>query len=210
MKTLLHLLILSCSINLALAEKSIVFQGEKGILVMESESTQSKLGSWKKKKDVPEFSGECHLEFTGNKITNGPPNSPLEYNFTVDKDGVYTLVLKARKRLETKREDLSNDCFVSLKGDFQAAGNVPKKLLETPTKMFGGAADSWGWARKLDDKHTKYDPKYKLIADKQYTLTIHGRSKNFNLDNIMFVHESVPLKTALKNQPKESKQTSKN
>ncbi len=54
---------------------------------MEAESTTSSLGAWKKKTDMPDYGGECHLEFTGNTPEIGPPKSPLKYSFRIDKDG---------------------------------------------------------------------------------------------------------------------------
>ncbi|MEM9479801.1 MAG: hypothetical protein AAGA58_09140 [Verrucomicrobiota bacterium] len=186
-----------------LASADTVFLEKDGIVAIEAESTSSRLGDWKKKTDVADFMGECHLEFTGNKPENGPPKSPLEYQFTIEKGGTYQLTLRARKRLETEREDISNDCYVSLEGDFEAAGGAPLKLLEEPTKMFGGNSDSWGWTRRLDANHKKHDPLYALKSGETYTLTIHGRSKNFNLDRILLVHKDVGLREAQKKNPRE-------
>ena len=63
-----------------------IFHAKEGLLVIEAESTESSLGKWEKKKSVEVYTGECHLEFTGNKPDNGPATSPLQYVFTVDKD----------------------------------------------------------------------------------------------------------------------------
>ena len=84
------------------------FQEKSGIIAIEAEATTSRLGRWEKKTDVADYMGECHLEFTGNKAENGPPNSPLKYDFTIQKGGIYQLTLRARKRLETDRADISN------------------------------------------------------------------------------------------------------
>lgn len=81
------------------------FQERGGLVVVEAESTTSHLGSWKKKTEVEDYGGECHLEFTGNKPELRPPKSPLKYRFRVSKVGKYQLSIRARKRLETKRED---------------------------------------------------------------------------------------------------------
>jgi len=167
-----------------------VFEEKRGLVVMEAESTGSRLGDWKKKTDVKGFEGECHLEFTGNKTESGPPKSPLKYEFTISKEGNYTLTIRARKRLESKRADISNDCFVALKGDLESGGKAPLKTLKKDTKMFGGNANDWGWANSLDENHKKFPPVYKLKAGETYELTIHGRSKNFNMDRIILYHES--------------------
>lgn len=166
-----------------------VFQEKSGVLVMEAESTSSSLGSWIKKTDVKDYAGECHLEFTGNKPESGPPKSPLKYTFQINKGGTYELALRCRKRLETKRADISNDCYVALKGDFESGGDAPLKFLQSDTKLYGGSPDGWGWSAKLDRDHKKYSPRYELKAGETYTLIISGRSKNFNIDRIYFVHE---------------------
>jgi len=149
-----HLLVAPFLISSLLGAKPI-FMEKGGIVAIEAESTHSSFRKWKRKTDVANFSGECHLEFTGNSITNGPPHSPLRYQFQISKPGKYTLTLRARKRLESDRHDLSNDCYVAVKGDFEAGGKAPLKILKDDTKMFGGNPDSWGWTRQLD-AHQKY------------------------------------------------------
>jgi hypothetical protein len=182
-----------------------VFQEKNGVLVMEAESTTSSLGVWKKKTDVPEYGGDCHLEFTGNTPESGPPKSPLKYSFRINKSGTYDLAIRCHKRLETKRSDISNDCYVSLKGDFDSGGDVPLKILKDDTKLFGGDATKWGWSSQLDVNHKKYNPRYQLKAGETYELTVSGRSKNFNIDRILFVHEDEGISSVKKNNPAESK-----
>ncbi len=171
---------------------------------MEMESTTSRLGRWEKKTDVEGYKGECHLEFTGNKIMNGPPASPLVYYFQIQKEGKYTLALRARKRLETERDDLSNDCYVAVSGNYTSGGDAPLNILKEDTKMFGGNPDSWGWALKLDSNHKKYIPIYAFKSGETYKLTISGRSKNFNLDRVFFIHESHNVKKTYSKNPAES------
>lgn len=77
---------------------------------MEAESTDSSLGRWKSKASLEGYQGSAHLEFTGNKPENGPPQSPPRSAFRIHKAGKYCLVLRAHKRLETKREEISKDC----------------------------------------------------------------------------------------------------
>lgn len=182
-----------------------VFLERGGIVAIEAESTTSRMGDWKKKTDVKDFSGECHLEFTGNKPESGPPKSPLKYSFKISKAGKYQLSIRARKRLETKREDISNDCFVALKGDFTSGGKVPLKVLKEDTKMFGGRPDDWGWTMSLDPHGEKFPAIYELKAGETYEFTISGRSKNFNIDRFIFVHESSSLKEVQRKNPPESK-----
>lgn len=168
-----------------------VFQGKQGLVVIEAESTSSSKGKWKKKTSVEGFSGECHLEFTGNKPANGPATSPLKYRFTVDKDGEYKLMIRAFKNLEGEPHDRCNDCYVKLKGDFNTGSEAPLKILKEDGKLYGGSEKSWGWTSRLDVKHKKYQPLYKLKAGEEYLLTISGRSQRFNMDQIIFKHSSV-------------------
>jgi len=173
-----------------------VFDGKDGLVIIEAESTSSSKGKWKKKTSIPGFTGECHFEFTGNKPSNGKATSPLKYNFTVDKDGNYLLLIRAFKRLEGEPKDRCNDCYVRLKGDYDTGGQAPLKMLKSDTKLYGGDHKKWGWTAKLDDKHKKFSPVYKLKAGEKYTLVISGRSQRFNMDRIIFKHESVDNKKA--------------
>ena len=181
------LALLLCAGSTSAAE---VFNGKDGLVIMEAESVSSK-GRWKKKTSVEGFTGECHLEFTGNQPSGGSPGSKLKYYFTVDKDGVYQLLIRAHKRLDGARHDLCNDCYVKLKGDFDTGGKVPLKVLKTDTKIYGGSDKEWGWTSQIDSNHKKYPPLYKLKVGKKYTFTISGRSQRFNIDRIIFKHESV-------------------
>lgn len=183
--------------------KGPVFVEKGGIIAIEAESTGSGKGAWKEKTEVKDFSGTCHLEFTGNSTLSGPPKSPLKYYFKVKKAGKYQLTIRARKRLETKREDISNDCYVSLKGNFGEGGGAPLKILKEETRMFGGNADDWGWANTLDFEK-KAPAIYELKEGETYELTISGRSKNFNIDRFLLVHESLKLRDVQKDNPRES------
>lgn len=198
------LLILPIVAHALQAADDPVFLEKKGIVAMEAESTDSRLGKWVKKTDVADFSGECHLEFTGNSTISGPPDSPLKYHFRITKSGKYQLTIRARKRLETKREDISNDCYVALQGDFDEGGGAPLKALREDTKMFGGAADKWAWTMQLDANHKKFPAIYELKEGETYELTISGRSKNFNIDRILLVHEDENLRKVQQSNPPES------
>jgi hypothetical protein len=180
------------------------FAAKDGLLIMEAESTASSLGKWEKKKSVEGYTGECHLEFTGNQPSNGPATSPLRYIFTVDKDGVYSLIIRAHKRLDGARTDLCNDCYVSLDGSFESGGDAPLDMLKEDTKLYGGSEKGWGWTAKLDKNHKKFQPRYNLKKGEKYQLTISGRSQRFNMDRIIFTHTSVKDPDAKDPKAKES------
>ncbi|VGO21513.1 hypothetical protein [Pontiella sulfatireligans] len=168
-----------------------VFEGKDGLLIIEAESTKSSKGDWEKEKSVEGYTGECHFEFTGNQPASGPAADPLEYRFTVDKDGEYRLLIRAHKRLDGEPGDRCNDCYIRLMGDFDTAGKAPLDMLKSDTKLYGGDAKGWGWTAQLDKHHKKFPPLYKLKAGEKYTLIISGRSQRFNMDRIIFKHKSV-------------------
>lgn len=182
-----------------------VFEGKDGLVIMEVESTISSKGDWKPMTTIAGFTGKCHFEFTGNKPSHGPAQDPLKYAFTVDKDGVYDLMIRCHKRLAGEEQDKCNDCYVRLKGDFEGAGKTPKSILVSDTKLFGGLAKGWGWTDRLDVKHKKWPAVYTLKAGEEYTLVISGRSQRFNMDRIVFKHNSVNMKTARSSKCPESK-----
>lgn len=167
-----------------------------GLVIMETEFTNSNLGLWIEKTDVSGYTGSGHLEFTGNDQSSGPPTSPLTYTFTITNGGVYRLMIKARKRLDGAESDKSNDCYVKLDGDFDESpnandvhnGDALEADLRRNLKFFGGNANNWGWALQLDlgGENNKRNAVYTFKNGETYTLTLHGRSKNFNMDKIVF------------------------
>jgi hypothetical protein len=168
-----------------------VFEGRDGLVIIEVESTVSSTGDWVKMKSIDGYTGDSHFEFTGNKPATGPAKDPLEFQFTVDQDGIYKLLIRCHKRLAGEEPDKCNDCYVRLEGDFTSGGNVPQKMLETDTKLYGGSPTEWGWTAKLDRDHKKFDPLYNLKAGETYTLVVSGRSQRFNMDRIVWKHEGV-------------------
>ena len=186
-----------------------IHQGADGLVVIESESTQSDLGLWVARKTCDGFTGAGHLEFTGNRAAGGSPLSPLTYLLTVDRDGVYGLTIRGHKQLvgdngKKSRGDHCNDCYVRLEGDYEAAGVIPKTVLSQDTKVYIQGRDivSWGWTKNLDfrdpedRKHKRRVPLYNLKANEVYKMTISGRSQRFNMDRIVLYHESVDVEEA--------------
>ena len=181
------------------------FLEKQGVVVIEAESTKSDLGLWQlhdqKLKNDPV--GKGYLEFTGNKVTNGPAKSPLEYMFKVEKSGLYTLHLRCARETVGDRTDVANDCFVSLKGNYSQVPKVgtkhgddaPLKPLQNDTKFFGGDDNKFVWAsgNKLDlgGHRNKRVAVYDLVGGEIYKLIVSGRSQKFKLDRIIFRHESV-------------------
>ncbi|MDF7808633.1 hypothetical protein P4E94_14380 [Pontiellaceae bacterium B12219] len=76
-----------------------VFEGKDGLVIIEAESTASSRGDWEEKQTIEGYTGDCHFEFTGNKPATGPAKDPLEFQFTVDQDGIYRLLIRCHKRL---------------------------------------------------------------------------------------------------------------
>ena len=168
------------------------FQESGGLVVMEVESTLSNLGEWIPKTDVSGYCGEGHLEFTGNSPGGGQPASPLVYRFTIEKEGTYQLAIRARKRLDGQPGDRCNDGFVRVVGEYDAVeGGAPMDVLVRNTKFFGGDANQWAWAQRLDASHKKYAPLYRFKSGETYTLVLSGRSMRWNIDRIVFYHAGL-------------------
>ena len=192
-KILLHALSLFIILGVTFVSAQQTTWVEKnGLLIIETESTRSPLGKWKKKTDNPNYTGSGHLEFTGNGINGGNADSPLTYKFKINKAGDYSLFIRARKRLEGAEPDKCNDGWVKMAGDFDAVSDgAPKDWLTGNTKMFGGPETGWGWALKLDKHEEKKLPKYKFKQGEVYTFTLSGRSIRWNTDRLVFAHSSI-------------------
>lgn len=180
---------------------SPVHEEKDGVVMIEAESVTSRLGEWEPMTEIEGYSGGGYLQFMGNKPTSGKPNSKLEYVFKITKGGLYYLALRCAREKVGNRDDLANDCYVALKGDFGPGPNsgdkngndAPGEMLKENTKFFGGNDKQFVWAHggRLDPggHNNKRVAIYELRTGEEYTLVVHGRSKLFKLDQIAFVHE---------------------
>ena len=192
-----------------------VFLEAEGVVVIEAESSHSKPGKWEGKTDIEGYTGRGYIEFTGNKPAGGNADSPMVYYFRINKAGVYRLHLRAHKRLEGEESDKCNDAYVRVAGDFSATDKAGDKHnddaqlddLKKDTKCFGGSDKGWGWAETLDlgGHNNKRLPKYVFKSGETYALVISGRSQRFNIDRIVFCHESVDVRQAKDTERAESK-----
>jgi hypothetical protein len=197
------------------AEARDVFFESDGVVVIEAENSSSKPGKWVGKTDIDSFTGKGHIEYTGNKPAGGPVGSTLVYFFKIEKAGTYTLHLRAHKRLGDEEPDKCNDAYVRVEGNFTASEDAGDKhnddarleTLRKDTKLFGGSDKGWGWAETLDlgGHNNKRKPKYVFKAGQTYALGVSGRSQRFNIDRIVFRHESVEMKKAKDAELPESK-----
>lgn len=174
-----------------------------GIVSIEAEASDSPLGNWKLKTEISGFSGSGYLEFMGNTPINGPADSPLQYQFKIQQEGLYHLHFFCARETVENRNDLANDAYVRLEGDFSAGPNpgnehgmdAPFEMLQADTKFFGGDDKTFVWAsgNRLDPggHNNKRVAVYHLKAGETYTFTISGRSQLFKLDRFVFRHESV-------------------
>ncbi|MEO0476838.1 MAG: hypothetical protein AAF085_12850 [Planctomycetota bacterium] len=212
-------LVIAALLAVPTASARQVFVESDGLVVMEAESTTSKSGNWEGKTAVEGYTGEGHIEYTGNKPAGGPVGSTLVYFFKIEKAGIYTLHLRAHKRLEGEEPDKCNDAYIRVEGDYEASKDAGDKhgddarlgTLEKDTKLYGGHAKTWGWAETLDlgGHNNKRNPKYVFKAGETYALGISGRSQRFNIDRIVFRHESVDLKKAKDPEAPESEKVKK-
>lgn len=213
-QTLLKILVL-CAVGLtgsASAER--VYVAQDGLVVMEAENTESALNGhanhpWIIQDTVEGNLGCAHIEFQGNASPGGQPKSPIQYKFKVDQNGTYALQLRAHNRHEAEDEndwnnDWNNDCYVKMAGNFESGdAGVTVAELSADKKMWGGSATGWGYTWNIDSggKHKK--PRYQFKTNEVYTLTLSGRSKKFNIDQI-FIRDVARVGNVTNRQYEES------
>ena len=165
-------------------------------IFIEAEKTASNLQKWQLVEEgdnnyVKGASNSSYLEFMGNKPITGKPNSPLQYQFTVPKDGDFQLMLMSSKRLAGVKSDWCNDAFVRLSGDFESASQLKTEDLKKDIKILQDGNDEtseleWHWASTAEkDRHVYNKFIYHLKAGEEYMLTLSGRSKRFSIDYIV-------------------------
>jgi hypothetical protein len=205
-------LALLVSTTLSLAQ---TYNESGGLVVMETENTESPLGLWQKQTSLAGYSGTGYLKFLGNTYETGPPTSPLEFNFKINQAGLYYLHLHCAKETHDGRTDVANDCYVRVEGDYNAGpppytshgDNASLTLLQSNTKYFGGATNAWKWengqnssgsAGNLDPggETNKRVAVYDFKAGQTYKLVVSGRSKFFRLNRIVFRHTNTAAATA--------------
>lgn len=204
-------MLISVSFSCANLSATTIHRETNGLVAIELEDTDSPLGLWKLKRTKlgNDFSGDGYLEFTGNSPISGEPKSPLEYTFTINKEGLYYLHLRCAKEVLTikgkKRTDVANDCYFRVEGDFGAGPNAgdkhgkdaPLALLKSDTKFFGGANNKFEWAsgNRLDPggHNNKRVAVYKFKAGETYQLIVSGRSQFFKVDCLAFRHADVSV-----------------
>ncbi len=187
-----------------------IYQESGGLVVMEVEETASPLGQWERQSVLPGYSGAGYLQFLGNNFENGPAASPLEFQFQIQQSGLYALHLHCAKETHEGRNDVANDCYVRVEGDYQAGpgpheghgDHASLALLRADTKYFGGATDAWKWENGEDSSggagnldpgghQNKRKAVYDFKAGETYKLIISGRSQFFRLNRIVFRHRGT-------------------
>ncbi|MFC5051856.1 hypothetical protein ACFPK9_14730 [Rubritalea spongiae] len=204
---------LSCStISISSLLAADTIEESNGIVFIELEDTDSRLGKWKLRDTNLKNSFSCkgYLEFTGNTPSKGAPESPLEYTFTINKDGLYFLHLRcAKETVEIRgkeRDDVANDCYFRVEGNFEAGpkaadkhrAQAPLELLKQDTKFFGGADNEFVWVsgNRFDPggHNNKRIAVYHFKAGETYKLVMSGRSQSFKVDCLAFIHADQPSK----------------
>lgn len=203
-----------------------VYNEVDGLVIMEAENTPSAYGEWAldTSTDVDHTTGSGSLAFTGNSPINGPPGSPLEYTFKINRSGIYYLDLHcARETLvinDKTRTDVANDGYIRVDGDYEARSpnpndtpddsgkyakayhseDAPLAVLQSDYKYFGGGDNHFLWQSgnriDLGGHKNKRVAVYDFKAGETYTLVIHGRSQRFKINRIIFRHEDVNAETA--------------
>jgi hypothetical protein len=141
-----------CLLAAVRARAGTVYQEDGGLVIMEMENTSSPLGQWieinpGEPNYVSGATGTGHLEFTGNGINGGNPNSPLTYTFQINLAGNYHLNLRARKRLDGEASDKCNDCYVKMAGNSHPAAATTRPRLSRWTRSCTAAMPTGGVGR---------------------------------------------------------------
>lgn len=190
-----------CNINLLFSQKIA-----ENYIVFEAENTTSNLGEWKlitsldsgyfnPEGGMPPING-TYLEFTGNTVGGGQASSPLVYTFVCPKTGVYQCAMRMHQRLMGNKDDKCNDVYVKLEGNY-TSGNDQFTLehLQNNTKFYGRGIATWGTAHSGEGgvNHKIGKMLYKLIQGEEYRFTMSGRSKNTQIDYILFFETSLAI-----------------
>lgn len=188
-----------------------------GIVVMEAENTDFSNTKWESRNSSPplyngsnSFTGTGYLEYRGDNAFREPDDNALEYTFKINNAGTYFLLIRGFKNHNQEgsnvpfEEDLNNDCWVKMSGDFDAVSRssnikrfssdnengteypgASKEVLESYTKLFMSFSD-WYSTRFLEygDPIVKVEPMYNFKAGEEYTLSIKGRSFQYDIDRI--------------------------
>ncbi|MFI3280632.1 MAG: family 43 glycosylhydrolase [Rikenellaceae bacterium] len=142
-----------------------------------------------------------YIVYEGGNVSGGGiagGEDVLTYKFTPKTSGVYRVTARMGQLLTQKdttyREDLCNDMFIKMEGDFTPGDkNVTLGNLQNWAKFFGRGANKWGSLSQLDINHKKYNPVYNLKAGTEYTLSISGRSKGLALDYLLLSREPMNI-----------------
>ncbi len=178
-----------------------------GYVIMEAEHTTSPLGNWKINRELEGYTGTGYLTFTGNRPQGGKPDSPISYDFKINKSGIYQLIIKARKQISEASKFDGDDGYVRMEGNFGPGPNVGDslyddanmELLKTDTKFIGGKENSWGWADRLGfGKTEKRRAKYMFRGGETYRLIVSGRSRGWDIDKIILFHSDIGISEARK------------
>lgn len=224
-KTRAVLLMIGAGFCLTKATAAPVFQEENGRVIIDADSTESPLNGdrdhpWEKRTFLASYTGEYYVQFNGNRPTNGPPRSPLEYTFQINDGGEYHLHLHCAKAVNGDvpgvqiDPDWSNDCFVKLEGDYDEIPGASddhgdpatKFYLAKDTKYFSNKTGDLKWdsGARLESNvripgsnhNTKLHAKYILKAGETYTFTVSGRSQYFSFGRIMFLKKGENVSDA--------------
>ncbi len=162
-----------------------VFLEENGVVCIEAETTESRLGDWRLHADasfkdwVKGFLGKGCLQFTGNQESSGSPKSELAFPVLIRSAGTYKLAVRGLEApLESGQGDKANDCYVRMEGQPDWKGKFTKCVLL-------GDSYRWSWNVKSEFKHHTFEQATYDLTAGLHTFQVAGRSKNFFLDRIV-------------------------
>lgn len=141
---------------------------EDGLLVVEFESLAAG-GHWALEADVPGYTGEGFLRWTGPNLFDEPGHDAFWVEFEVEEAGLYDLRL--RNHHDDPDSTESNDVWVRMDGGAWV-------------KLFSGIKCQWTWASNHDFSHDHKPPAQYELSAGTHRLEFSGRSHDFRLDRL--------------------------
>ncbi len=145
--------------------------------------------------------------------------SPLVYKFKINNGGLYNISVRCARQAQGERNDVSNDCYIRVEGDYGTGNNVgenhgddaPLSAMQTDHKYYISSSEkdmtfTWSYGSRLDleGPRNKRVAIYNFKAGETYKLVVSGRSKFFKIDRIVFT-KPESMNTAHDLQTAESK-----
>ncbi len=167
-----------------------VFAEQQGFVFFEAESALPDASAWALNAELPNFSGDGYIEWTGPDLfaSSGAGQGILTYTFEITNPGNYELRWRTHiAKGESNTE--SNDSWVRFPSGVNIAG---EQGLYGWSKVFMGHFGAWFWDAKVVD-HVGANVRQYFSAG-THTMQVSGRSFGHAIDKMaLFKYEELDL-----------------